>query len=135
MMKWIKILCLLVLTAGCSSVRYVPVETIRRDSVYITQIRIDSVVDRDSIYIKEWAKEDTVFIDKVKWKFRDRWRQTVDTLQVVRVDSVQVPYPVEMKLNKWQSFKQDVGGLAIGLVLSAVIVFAVWWLIRRRQSN
>lgn len=135
MMKWIKILCLLVLTAGCSSVRYVPVEAIRRDSVYITQIRIDSVVDRDSVYIKEWAKGDTVFIDKVKWKFRDRWRQTVDTLQVVRVDSVQVPYPVEKKLSKWQSFKQDIGGLAIGLVISAVIVFAVWWLIRRRQSN
>ena len=131
-MRLFSLIAVLWLSAGCSSVRYVPVEAIQRDSIYITQLRIDSISDRDSIYIKEWAKGDTVFIDKVKWRFRDHWRQTVDTLQVVRVDSVQVPYPVEMKLNKWQSFKQDLGGLAIGLVIALIAFKIVMWIKRAK---
>ena len=34
---------------GCKSIQYVPVETIKRDTTYISQIKIDSIYHRDSI--------------------------------------------------------------------------------------
>ena len=37
--------------SACKSVKYVPVETIKVDTTYISQIKIDSVYYRDSIYI------------------------------------------------------------------------------------
>lgn len=42
----------------------------------------------------------------------------------------EVPVPVEKKLSRWQQFKMDVGGWAIG-VLSAIIIGGLLYLIRR----
>lgn len=100
---WGLLACLLItLLAGCRTVRYVPVETVRTDSVTLDHFVHDSVYVRDSVYVNRWTAGDTVFVDKVsvKWRYRDRWRR--DTVAVVRRDSVQVPVPVEKPLGWWQ---------------------------------
>ena len=38
------VLGLLALVCGCKQVQYVPVERVRTDSVWLTQVRLDSVV-------------------------------------------------------------------------------------------
>ena len=40
-------------------------------------------------------------------------------------DSIRVPYPVEKPLTKWQRWKMDMGGLAMGVAAVLVILFVV----------
>lgn len=119
---------LAVMLSGCTSTRYVPVETVRTE--YKDKVRevhtTDSVTDTRFVYVKG----DTVidYRDRVKW--RDRFVH--DTCVVVRTDSVAVPYPVERELTWWQQTKMDFGGMALGAVAVALCV-AVVWLARRRR--
>lgn len=91
--------------AGCSRAQYVPVETVRRDSICLTQIQRDSIYKYDSIHVRD--KGDTVFVDRYKYLFVDKLRR--DTLYVCRTDTVRVPYPVERELTAWQCAKLEAG--------------------------
>ena len=115
-------MCIIVLTSviwSCRSVKYVPVETVKYDSIYINKVQVDSVYHRDSIYVVD--KGDTVFLykDRYIYKYKDR----TDTLYVTNTDSIQVPYPVEKELTKWQQFRMDFGGWAIAAVIIIVLIF------------
>lgn len=115
---------------SCRSVRYVEVPRVSRDTLRVVQVetRRDSV--RDSIFLREFVRGDTVYIVKYieRLRWRDRWR--VDTVQAVRVDSVGVPYPVERKVSRWDKVRYMWRGAAVGLVLAVVAVAVVW--LRRR---
>lgn len=129
-MFWGLLACLLItLLCGCKTVRYVPVETVRIDSVYVDRWHRDSVYLHDSVYVNRYSKGDTVFVDKVvtKYQYKDRWRY--DTVSVVRVDSVQVPVPVEKPLGWWQQARLKLFWPLVAVVV--VLVVAVWWMIRR----
>ena len=106
------------LCSGCRTIEYRTLETVRTDTVYVNRLSVDSVMVRDSIYIHE--KGDTVLEHRYHYiyKYRDR----VDTLYLASRDTVSVPYPVEKELTKWQSFKVDYGGWAIGTVFGVVLI-------------
>lgn len=108
----------LILVCSCNSVKYVPVETVKHDSIYINKVQVDSVYHRDSIYVVD--KGDTVFLykDRYIYKYKDR----TDTLYVTKTDSIQVPYPVEKELTRWQQFRLDVGGWAIAIVVITILI-------------
>jgi hypothetical protein len=40
----------------------------------------------------------------------------------MKTDSVQVPYPVEKELNRWEKVKMELGGWAIGVLLMAFVI-------------
>lgn len=117
-------LLLLILLVGCKSIRYVPVETTKTDSIYVSNVERDSIYLLDSIYIRE--KNDTVYLERWRVKYVERLSR--DTLWKERVDSIRVPYPVEKPLTKWQSLKMRVGGYALGgasllfLVLVGILI-------------
>lgn len=112
------VILLALATCSCRSVKYVPVETVKTDSVYVNKYHRDSVHVRDSVFLL--VKGDTVFRDRYKVIYRDKLVR--DTAYVVRVDSVQVPYPVEIPLSGWQRFKLEVGGLAFGGIVILVLI-------------
>ena len=119
------ILAIVCLLCGCKQVQYVPVETVRLDSIYLTQTMRDSIYKYDSIYVRD--KGDTVFVDRYKYMFIDKVR--VDTMVSVRVDTLSVPYPVEKKLTRWERVKMEAGGVAIGgffLLLAAIMAYIVY---------
>lgn len=127
-MKRLYLVCIVALLAGCA--RYVPRETVHteyRDRVQV-QTHIDSVFQRDSISV--FINGDTVRIEKWRDRIKYRDREVHDTLIQVKRDSVAVPYPVERKLSRWEQTKMDYGGVALGVLITAVCV-AVLWLIRR----
>lgn len=90
----------LLLLCGCSRVQYVPVETVRTDSVYLNRVERDSIHVRDSVYIRE--KGDTVWMERWHTVYRDKVLR--DTCYMERRDSVAVPYPVERELTFEQRF-------------------------------
>ncbi len=116
-----------VLLCGCRT-RYVPLGTIRKDSVYLDKWRKDSIFVRDSVYVR--AKGDTVYMYKYKYVYKDKL--TTDTMYVHRTDSVEVPVPVERELSRWERWKMELGGISFGVCigLTAVIV----WLIKKRRK-
>lgn len=115
---------------SCRSVKYVPVETVRHDTLYINKVRRDSIVKYDSVHVRE--KGDTVWLEKYRYLFVDKWR--TDTLYVNRTDSVQVPYPVERELTRWQRFRMEVGGFTF-FALVALALVAVGWLVYRARRK
>lgn len=108
--------------SSCKTTEYVPVETVRTDTVYIAHIVTDSVYQHDSIYIHE--KGDTVWFEKWHTQYRDRLR--IDTVYQASVDTIAKPYPVikevEKKLSKTQKGLMWAGGLS----LLALFVFGVY---------
>ena len=102
----------LIMLSGCKSVQYVPVETVRTDTLF------QKVVERDSIHV-----HDSVTI-----------REKGDTVYRSRVDSVQVPYPVEKKLTRWQQVCIDYGKLTMGATV-VLLVFVVAWIVRRLRKT
>lgn len=84
----------------------------------------DTTYRRDSVWMKEYVKGDTVYVEKYKDRFvyRDRWRDSVrvvrDSVAVERVKEVKVEKP----LNAWHRFR--IG--AFWWLLGAVALLLLW---------
>ncbi len=114
------LLMILGMTLGsCVHYKYVPVETIKTEYITRDSLRIDSTYVHDSIFIRE--KQDTVFKDVYKYMYKYQYITTTDT--VIKTDSIQVPYPVEKQLTKWQQIKMDFGGLTMGACIGLLLLF------------
>lgn len=124
------VLAVLSLLAGCRQVRYVPVETVRLDSIYLTQTLRDSIVRYDSVYVRD--KGDTLYVERWKYLYRDKVR--VDTMVSVRVDTLSVPYPVERELTRWQQMKLELGGWAFGIIITAALIIVGWIVYKSRKK-
>lgn len=132
-MRLIHLFSIIILLASaicsCRSVKYVPVETVRSDTLYVNRLQRDSVYVADSVFVRE--KGDTVRI--VRTRYVDRWRVRTDTLRMVSNDTIRVPYPVEKELTRWQRVKLDAGGIAIGVATVAFLAIVVWLVLRSRR--
>lgn len=114
-------MCLL-LVCSCRTVKYVPIETVKVDTTYINKLQRDSIYMLDSVYVKE--KGDTVLIEKYKYLYRDKLVR--DTMYISKADSIQVPYPVEKELTKWQQFRMYFGGWAMCIVVISILILIVY---------
>lgn len=115
-------MCMLFVICSCRTVKYIPVETIKVDTSYINKLQRDSIYMLDSVYVKE--KGDTVLIEKYKYLYRDKLVR--DTLYMAKTDSIQVPYPVEKELTRWQRFRMDFGGWAMCIVVISILILIVY---------
>lgn len=137
---------------GCSHKVYVPVESVRTDTLYLSHrdsIHVkDSVIMHHVIHTRDSvAIHDSVVIvkneqgevkERLIVRYRDRWHATQDNLSLQRQldryrlenDSLREAnsevqntiVPVEKQLTRWQQIKMEVGGWAIGAVSIVVIV-------------
>lgn len=121
---------LLLLCVSCTTTKYVPVESVsyRTDTLHHYTHNRDSVWLHDSVYVA--MQGDTLRIEK--WRTKYQYKFVTDTLWRTKTDSVivEVPYPVEKPLTKWQQTKMDFGGIALGGLFAAIAI-AVVWLVRR----
>lgn len=106
---------------SCRSIKYVPVETVRIEYKTRDSIRFDSIYQRDSVLML--VKGDTVYKEKHKYLYRYLTINKTDTVMVT--DTIQVPYPVEKQLTGWQKIKEELGGLALGITLAAILIFLI----------
>lgn len=106
---------------SCRSIKYVPVETVKTDAITCLVLRFDSIYEHDSIFL--FVKGDTVYKEKYRYKYRYLTINKTDT--VMKTDSVQIPYPVEKQLTRWQQMKIELGGWAVGVIVILSIVLIV----------
>ena len=116
-------LILVLLLSGCAT-KVVTVPEIHTEYVY----RTDSFLQRDSIYVNDSVfvreKGDTVWIERYKTLYRDRWRDVVRVDSVVEVDSIPYKVEVEKPLTWWERQKIEFGELAMFL-MAVLLVFVV----------
>lgn len=125
----IMLLALAICFVSCRT-QYVPVETVRTEYKTRDSIRFDSIYQRDSIYML--VKGDTIY--QYKYKYLYRYLTTNRTDTILKTDSIQIPYPVERKLTKWQSLKMELGGWAFGLVI-AFILMVIGRIVYKRRNG
>ncbi|WP_368144024.1 hypothetical protein [Bacteroides finegoldii] len=103
---------------SCRNIKYVPVETVKTEYKTRDSIRFDSIYEHDSIFL--FVKGDTVYKEKYRYKYRYLTINKTDT--VMLTDSVQIPYPVEKQLTRWQQMKIELGGWAVSVIIILSIV-------------
>ena len=117
-MWWVLLfLCL----CGCRT-EYVPVESVRYDSLMIENLMRDSVFVRDSVYLKE--KGDTIY--KYKDRFVYVYKNRVDTFFAEKIREKEVPVPVERKLTWWEVVKME----WLDRIFAALVIVALYWTIK-----
>lgn len=115
------------LCAGCSP-RVVETVVVRTDTLIQTKVEKDSVVHRDSVFVHEWQKGDTVYMEKVKWMERWRDRLLTDTLYISKTDTVAVKDVVVKEVTKpmgWCAKTFMIVGIVASLILIVIIVWKI----------
>lgn len=143
---------------SCSHRVYVPVQSIRTDTIYMS--RKDSVHIKDSLITLQVinirdsiAIHDSVVIvkdeqgnikERLIVRYRDHWHATQDNLTLLRLidryktsndsllatmrEHIEAPKVVERELSRWEKLKMDVGGWAIG-ALSATLLAVIAYIL------
>ena len=98
------LLTMIVLCAGCSSLWKAREKIVIERDTTIVHHR-DTMFRKDSVYIREWMKGDTVFVDRFRdrYVYRDRWRDSVRIVE--RHDTTSVEVKVEKNLSWGQKAK------------------------------
>ena len=128
-LQWITLAMLavmLVTLTGCRSVKYIPVTEYRDRYVSKT----DSFIKTDSVYLHDsvtvFAKGDTVYIAKIRFKDRFKIVYHTKTDTVAVHDSI--PYPVKVEVEKKHTFIDNVVigfGVVTGLLLIVFFILVV----------
>lgn len=105
---------------SCRTVKYIPVESIKHDSVYLNKTIKDSIFVKDSVLI---IKGDT--ITEYRYKYIYQYKVKKDTLYVTKTDSVQVPIQVEQELIQRKNLWFDVSRWFIRIVIIIILIIIV----------
>lgn len=147
---WLLLLLTWWLLTDCSRVQYVPVETVRIDSISIrdTLIQQQLVPYRDSVTVADTASflTNPYAYSRAVWS-GGRLHHVLGIWPQATV-RVQVPYyidryvyrsepqivEVEKRLTRWQRIKLEAGGLAIGAVIIGMALIIVRWMLRKGRK-
>ena len=120
-MRYLSSLLFFFLLVSCKSV-----EVVGRSEVQDVQKfrSVDTVVVRDSVFVSERQKDDTVYLTRVEW--RDRWRTRIerDTVVDVRIEKEVVQLPPERYVPPF--YKRCT--IALWVIIALVIGY---WAMRR----
>lgn len=138
---------ILALFGSCRSVQYVPVETIKHDSIYInkhdtikfTKIKTEKeyVYEKDSssVVLDEQGKilKNEIWHNKLIIKEKNDslnyYKALTDSLYAVKQKTEQVPVVVEKELTKWQKRFITIGKVSTGIGIGLLIVGLIWFII------
>ena len=138
------------LFSGCKSIQYVPVEKVRTEYINRTDTvnKIDTLISEKETIIRE---ADSNLVAKLGLQLKVNERAILvlqrelerqiskesehKTDTVIKTDSVQVPYPVERKLTKWEQTKMDAGGIAIGICIAIVLMIIVGFIVKAYRKT
>lgn len=132
---YILVLAILSFLPSCTTTKYVPVETIRTDTLNHYIHRIDSITQRDSIVEKIYMRGDTVVNEIEKYKYIERIKEVTDTVTEVKTEIKEIPVEVEKELTAWQKFKINFSEIVIGIAVLAISALIIMIVIFRRSKK
>lgn len=147
-------MCLL-LVCSCKT-KYVPIES-KADSVVVeklveVQLPPDSATIRALLECDENGKVVLAWLDIANSR-NAQAQLTIDSLgnllakmrtqqdtvylpskEVTVTKEVKVPYPVKKELTRWQNLKLELGGWALSIIITAVLVIIGWIVYKFKQK-
>ena len=129
--RWLGTALLIIITltalyvlVGCRT-KYVAVPEYHKKYINRTDtfLRSDTLFRLDSVVVR--TQGDTTVIEKIRWQNRFVNVYKIKTDTIMKSDSIRVPYPVEKKLSKWQQFRLDFGGWAMGVLALGIVFFFI----------
>ena len=133
MKKLLLYICVLLLFGCKTKERIVTVEVVSHDTLWHEKTERDSIFLHDSIFVNQFAKGDTIFQIKDRWHTEYRDKYIYDTISIAKVDSIPVPYEVqvevEKKLSWWQKLFMGFGEIALALGL-AILGLKIYRLVK-----
>ena len=124
------IILLCSLFCGCSP-RVTETMVMVTDTCYVEHHRRDSIYVHDSTYIHEYQRQDTLFIERVRW--RTQWRERIirDTAYVSKRDTVFIAAePQHTRQSEWKAAQMWLGRMVMVALAVAVLVYVVRWQLR-----
>lgn len=119
-MRWVAILTAVVMLVGCRPSVEV-VERVRYDTLLVMSRHSDTIVNADSVIIRERLRGDTLLIEKERIIRRERIRIVRDTIREHRVDSVPVVVAATTATDNHRGndslWTVVIAGLVVGLIL------------------
>ena len=105
--KGIMCFALIVFFVSCRSVEHCSTVVQNGSELFNVVRSVDTIVVRDSVFISERQRGDTIYLTRTEW--RDRWRTRIerDTVVDVRVEKEVVQLPPERyvpKFYRWCTF-------------------------------
>ncbi len=129
--RWLGTALLIIITltalyvlVGCRT-KYVTVPEYHKEYINRTDtfLRSDTLFRLDSVVVR--MQGDTTVIEKIRWQNRFVNVYKIKTDTIFKTDSIRVPYPVEKNLSKWQQFRLDFGGWAMGVLALGIVFFFI----------
>lgn len=112
---------------SCSRVQYVPVTSVRTDTLLTTRVAHDSIWLRDSVWNDRYVRGDTVFVNRTTIRWRDRVSLRHDTVWRTRTDSVTQLVTAKATKVRTRSVWRDVAVPILNLFIPwAVAAFFLW---------
>lgn len=129
---WLVIVLLLV---GCKQVEYIPVESVVKDTIYKESVKIDSVLITDSVYLHIRTVGDTVYSEKTKVVYRDRFSLKHDTVFMSRTDTIKIPIPIEHEATIWDKIEDSVDVLMriVGVIIVGGFILLFIQLLKKNK--
>ena len=117
-------ICIILLSFSACSPKII--EKVKTEYVYQDVHHRDTTVVRDSVWLKEWIKGDTVYVDRYRdrYVYRDRWRDSVSIVE--KHDTTSVEVKVEKPLSWGQ--KAKIGAFPWLLL---ALIGALLWIFRK----
>lgn len=155
-MKWIYCIILIIALWSCRSVKYVPVES-TADSIVVEklveiQLPPDSATIRALLECDENGRVVLSWLDIANSR-NAQAKLTIDSLgnllakmrtqpdtvylpskEVTVTKEVNVPYPVEKELTRWQQMKLELGGWTFGVIITVALIIAGWFVYKLRKK-
>ena len=116
---------LLVLVAACN-----PIERIVYQDRWQTKTHIDSIYIHDIDSFALHQRGDTVFMDRISIRYRDRVEIKNDTITLTKTKIVKV----EKELTGWQKFCIEFGKIGFGVFLLFIAIFILKKRLKKRSQ-
>ena len=96
-------ICIILQAVSACSPKIIERVVVQRDTLQVHHR--DSIFTKDSVYIREWMKGDTVYLDRFRdrYIYKDRWRDSIQVRE--RHDTTTVEVKVERELSWAQRAK------------------------------
>lgn len=126
MKRLLMLACLVMGVSACTTIREIPVERIRTEYVSKNILKVDTFLEKDSIFVKE--KGDTVWLERWKTLREISFRDRTDT--ILLTDTITITVKVPADLSWRQKAKQDTWWIL--LVIAGIGIVFIWKRIRSK---
>lgn len=125
------VVLVVLLPVGCRTTEYITVPEVHTEYVY--RDRVDTSYVKDSVYIREQIKGDTVKV--VEYRYRDRYREIWRTDTLIQQDTISVVHTqvVERTIAKMNSLQSAFFWLGL-LAFFIVIGYLAYRLLLKKLS-